>query len=373
LKLSTPYYFFVPKDFRLKKEYENGFRITDIMPIYNSGIKTDRDTLFIDNDKKILKNRIKNLLSTQFSDDFREKFRIYDSGSYKITRIIKDRQYSDAYLQRIQYRPFDERWLYYDPVVISRPAEKVTKHFIRNDNLGLIFLRTMPAFEKWSGIFITDKPIEFGIGGSFPGNSAPMAPLYLYPDTDTFAGEQTRKPNLDDKIVTQIAESVKLKYESEKSGDPKKFAPIDLLDYIYAVLHSPKYRERYKEFLKIDFPRVPYPKDAKSFRKLAKLGEKLRKLHLMEGVEPKPGLADYGVSGDNKVESIRYANGKVWINDAQFFNRVPMDVWDFYIGGYQPAQKWLQDRKGRSLSVDDIEHYQKIVRVLKETMEVVSG
>jgi hypothetical protein len=125
------------------------------------------------------------------------------------------------------------------------------------------------------------------------------------------------------------------------------FFAIDLLDYIYAVLHSPAYREKYKEFLKIDFLRIPYPKNAEQFLRLAKLGGKLRKLHLLEGVEPEKGLADYLVAG------------KVYINDTQYFSNVPLEAWNFYIGGYQPAQKWLKDRKGRVLSYDDKLHYQR--------------
>jgi predicted helicase len=143
------------------------------------------------------------------------------------------------------------------------------------------------------------------------------------------------------------------------------------LDYIYAVLHSPTYREQYKEFLKIDFPRVPYPDDVKTFWKLVKLGGKLRQLHLMEGVEPQQGLADYNVAGSNVVEKQEYTNGKVYINDMQFFDHVPAEVWNFYIGGYQPAQKWLKDRKGKMLNFNDIQHYRKIVSVLKETIDVM--
>ena len=149
------------------------------------------------------------------------------------------------------------------------------------------------------------------------------------------------------------------------------FAPIDVLDYIYAVLHSPAYRERYKEFLKIDFPRVPYPENAEQFWKLVELGGKLRRLHLLEGVEAQQGMADFPVKGTSEVEKPEYKDGKVWINDKQYFDNVPSEAWSFYIGGYQPAQKWLKDRKGRKLGYDDIRHYQRIVKVLKETGEVM--
>jgi len=152
----------------------------------------------------------------------------------------------------------------------------------------------------------------------------------------------------------------------------KTFAPIDILDYVYAVLHSPAYRKRYEEFLKIDFPRVPYPEDAPSFRRLVSLGEKLRRLHLLKDVIPQQCLANYDIEGSSTVEKIKYEGGKVYINDTQYFDNVPAEVWNFFIGGYQPAQKWLKDRKGRTLNFEDIEHYQKTVCVLQETITVMN-
>jgi len=147
--------------------------------------------------------------------------------------------------------------------------------------------------------------------------------------------------------------------------------PEQIFDYVYAVLHSPSYRERYREFLKIDFPRVPYPENTEQFWCLVNLGGKLRCLHLMEGVEPQDGLADFPVAGSNEIEKLQYIGNKVYINDTQYFDHVPPEAWNFYIGGYQPAQKWLKDRKRRTLGYDDVVHYQRIIRVLKETGEVM--
>ena len=151
----------------------------------------------------------------------------------------------------------------------------------------------------------------------------------------------------------------------ELSGE--NFAPIDLLDYIYAMLHSPNYREKYKEFLKIDFPRVPYPQDKETFWKLVELGGNLREIHLLESPKVEEYITQYPVDGDNIVGKIRFADNKVWINDTQYFDNVPEIAWNFYIGGYQPAQKWLKDRKERTLNFDDIFHYQKIIVALSET------
>jgi predicted helicase len=149
------------------------------------------------------------------------------------------------------------------------------------------------------------------------------------------------------------------------------FAPLDILDYIYAVLHSPTYREKYKEFLKIDFPRVPFPKDVNSFWKLVKLGGEIRQIHLLESPAVEKYITQYPEDGNNVVVKPKYENGKVYINDTQYFDNVPQTAWDFYIGGYQPAQKWLKDRKDRKLEFDDILHYQKIIVAITETDRIM--
>jgi predicted helicase len=277
-------------------------------------------------------------------------------------------------IREVQYRPFDYRYTYYplskiDKIIVRGDSRKnVMRHFLVGENVGLLVGR-QAITNNWSHVQVSNAIIDNRIHYSNKGKPV-LFPLYLYSDGDTLHSA-SRKANLDLKIVKAFADSIKLEFEEEKTGNAKKFAPIDVLDYIYAVLHSPTYRERYKEFLKIDFPRVPYPDDTKKFRKLAKLGETLRQLHLLEGVEPKQGLANFGVCGNDAVDCIKYADGKVWINAMQYFDRVPEDVWNFYIGGYQPAQKWLKDRKCRELSHDDIEHYQKIVFVLQETLKLM--
>src|SRR5690606_7096465 len=153
------------------------------------------------------------------------------------------------------------------------------------------------------------------------------------------------------------------------------FTPIDLLDYIYAVLHSPTYREKYKEFLKIDFPRIAYPKDQATFWALVNLGGEIREIHLLESPKVEQYITQYPIDGDNVVTKPRFvtssgvekSQGKVYINSTQYFDNVPQVAWEFYIGGYQPAQKWLKDRKDRKLEFDDILHYQKIMVALTET------
>jgi len=193
--------------------------------------------------------------------------------------------------------------------------------------------------------------------------------------------DEKRTPNLNKEIVKQISENLGLTFTNEKESDENSFAPIDILDYIYAVLHSPTYREKYKEFLKIDFPRVPYPKDLTKFRTLAKLGEELRQIHLLESAVVENYITQYPVDGDNFVRKYNFVKvlnfakvecGKVYINDTQYFDNVPEIAWNFYIGGYQPAQKWLKDRKDRKLDSEEILHYQKIIVALTETVRLMN-
>jgi predicted helicase len=159
--------------------------------------------------------------------------------------------------------------------------------------------------------------------------------------------------------------------EKIKTNLKSEVKPEDILDYIYAVLYSPTYREKYKEFLKIDFPRIPYPKNNEIFWKLVEKGKELRLLHLMESPKLREFITTFLESGSNIVEKVKYEDGKVFINDTQYFGNVPEIAWNFYIGGYQPAQKWLKDRKGRTLSNEDLEHYQKIIVALFETERII--
>jgi len=342
-----PYYFFVPKDFGRQKKYEKGFSITELFSISNTGIKTDRDELFIDHDRDMLAKRMKKLLSGDYDWRFKDKFRIVDSSGYKLTQVIKNKKYDAQYLQRIVYRPFDNRWIYYDPALISRAAHKVMQHLVNRDNIALVTSRQFGG-KKHFICLVTDKIIEIS---SQPYAPYTVLPLYVYP-----WGE--KQPNLNSAIVAKIEQTIGRKVKPEK-----------LFDYIYAVLHSPKYRKDYEEFLKIDFPKIPYPVDNTEFEHFAKLGQRLRELHLLEKI-PKMQTT-FPIADGNVAENVRFVDGKVYINKTQYFGNVPPAVWECYIGGYQPLQKWLKDRKGRVLTFEEIQHYQKIAAVLSGTIEIM--
>lgn len=383
LENKKPYYFFVPKDFENQNSYKLGFKIDELFEINNSGVSTDRDSLFLDNNSEILANKIKKILENNYDSKFIDEFNIKDSSGYPLLKRISNKKFNSSFIINYHYRPFDNRKIYFDNTIISRPAKQVTNHY-NSSNIFLIAPRQVN--KSFHHIFlstlicdsnITSSARLFGAGKLFP--------LYLYPQkTNQQATEDTpeRTPNLNLEIVDAIAKKIVLTFTNEKEQTKNTFAPIDILDYIYAVLHSPSYRDKYKEFLKIDFPRVPYPKDQTTFWQLVKLGKEIREIHLLESETVENYITSYPETGDNIItrkltknnigyEAITDTLGKVWINDTQYFDNVPLLAWEFYIGGYQPAQKWLKDRKERELKFEDILHYQKIIVALTETDRIM--
>ncbi len=323
-----------------------------------------------------------------------EKYKFEETNDWLIS---EKRKYFEKYLEedirKVFYRPFDAKYTFYpldriNQIIVRGDDKKsLMQHFLLGKNIGIVMPKQ--SIEGF-GILTTNTICENKIVSAYNPNF--VFPLYLYPDTTDLFADQSRKVNFDEKIVAKIAESVGLEYLAfGKSINDKSLTinEIDILDYIYAVLHSPKYREKYKEFLKIDFPRVPFPSKAKAkvtdtskgvgnlntrgsdFVELVRLGGKLRQIHLLESEAVEEYITDYPVGGDNIVGKPKYENGKVWLNVAQYFDHVPEVTWNFYIGGYQPAQKWLKDRIGRKLSYEDIMHYQKIIVALTATTRLM--
>jgi len=379
LELAAPQYFFVQKDFGLQRKYDKGFSVNSLFSINAVGIVTSRDSFVTDGKKESLTEKIKAFFVLDAAR-LRLEYGLKEKQSWKIDLIKnKAKCFDEKCIQTIAYRPFDRRYVYYEPNFIERSRNEVMRHFLKGDNVGLIVPR-QAITDNWSHVQVSKDIIDNRIHYSNKGIPI-LAPLYLCSETNgqqTLDDNKERKPNLDDEIVQQIATGIALTFTPEKEDGKGKFVPIDILDYIYAVLHSPTYREKYKEFLKIDFPRVPYPKDQKTFRQLVKLGGELRTIHLLENPKVEQFVTSYPKDGDNvisrkivkkdfEITDRKKQLGRVWISDEQYFENVPKTAWEFHIGGYQPAQKWLKDRKGRELSSDDILHYQKIVVALSET------
>jgi predicted helicase len=250
------------------------------------------------------------------------------------------------------------------------PRGEVMKHMFKKENLSLICPKQVPDKEN-SGVYISKNITGHKTCSAYNINY--IFPLYLYPEKDEqqIIGHLARTPNLKLEIMMEVAYKLELTYTNEKESTENTFAPIDMLDYIYAVLHSPTYREKYKEFLKIDFPKIPYPKNVELFWKLVKHGGELRQIHLLESPVVENYITKYPIDGDNLVCKPIYRDRKVYINDMQYFDNVSDLAWSFHIGGYQPAQKWLMDRKDHKLEFDDILHYQKIIVALSETDKIM--
>jgi predicted helicase len=385
LEYKEPYYFFVPKDYTTGAGYENFIEVTKLFNNSNIGIITEFDEIAISYTYEIAQQKLTSLKEKN-TLEFAAYYSVKSKKISKINKAQDDIKINNIKIAQLNYRPFDIRFCIYTGKtngIIARPRHSINKNILDKGNICLTFSRTVYGTDDWRDVLISDKIIERGFLATRVGNNCAIFPLYLYPtesNQSSMLEEKTsgRKPNLDMKIVNKIAKGLGLKFipdhEDVNAGKSGTFTPLDLLDYIYAVLHSPSYREKYKEFLKMDFPRVPYPENADSFWQLVKLGGELRASHLMESPELSKLITKFPKSGSNIVDKINaksYKDGNVYINDEQYFESVPETAWDFYIGGYQPAQKWLKDRKDRVLSFDDIMHYQKIIKALSETARIM--
>ena len=309
----APMYFFVPKDFELMEEYEKGVKINELFSLGSMGITTGRD---------------KELVSMQ-------PFKSENNLPYC-------------------YRPFDVQWIDYDVERIARARENIMVH-LKKQNTALCLIKINSSSDGLFKVLVSSCMTDKTILSS--KDNANVFPLYLY--TDEF-GKETKVANLNED-----------EWQKFNNAIGRTTTPEELLAYIYAVLHSPRYRERYKEFLKIDFPRIPLPASESEFDRLAQIGQQLIDLHLMTNTQRWKCSTTFPEEGSQLIDLLKWKDNKVWINEKQYFGNVPEIVWNFFIGGYQPAQKWLKDRKGRTMSFDDIKHYLHIVHALTETIKLM--
>lgn len=377
-----PMYYMVQKDFESEKIYKEGFSLPTLFIDNTVGIVTSRDAFVIDDNRQELIHRIRAFHESE-REEILKKFDISENKRWKIDDVKKESQgFDSSNIKNISYRPFDDQYIYYDSIFLERDRFETMSHFLKGENLGLVASRQCAS--DWRHLFITNNIGEFNLTGTAGRYGAGYYfPLYQYPkesSQQTLDGKYERTPNFDSKVVQEIVKKLGLTFTPEIEETEGTFAPIDVLDYIYAVLHSPIYREQYKEFLKIDFPRVPYPEDQDLFWRLVELGGQLRQIHLLEHSTVEDFITTYPESGSNIISNRLTKNdpgfipneedestGKVWINEKQYFGNVPKKAWEFYIGGYQPAEKWLKDRRDRELSIEEIQHYQKIIVALMET------
>lgn len=359
-----PYYFFVPKDTSNEDVYNQGFKIDELMSVNTSGIVTARDSLVINKDKGELLNNINTFTNVNFSDDDIRtiffpnkkdgKYLRGDSRGWSLSEARKKIGHNNHqdFIREITYRPFDIQYIYYSKDMIDWGREQI---FCNTPKNGLMLIVSRQAVtDNWTHVLASQYICDNRTFYSSKGITQ-VCPLYIFNSGNTILGNNTI-PNLNPTIWDKINTAV--------GG---KTTPEQVFDYIYGVLHSPTYRASFKELLKVDFPRIPYPNDKVEFDKISKIGTQLRELHLMNSIPSMPNIAQYNISGSNDVVKVEYKNNNVYINRDQYFENVPATAWNLYIGGYQPAQKWLKDRKKSTLSFNDILHYRNIIAILIET------
>lgn len=354
LSPQPPMYFLVPKDTTLEQEYNQGFAVNELFPLNSMGIATAFDDFVVGETKEIINERI-SLLIQESLVDLKRRPIFNNTPTSWIEKAKKDigPVLKEELIKSITYRPFDTKWVYYTGKsngLMDRPRSKVAKHLLF-DNISLCAIRVNR--DNANTIFVAKGLIDKTLLSS--KDNVSFFPLFVYSEDG-----EIKIPNLEPNIIIRIKNKIN-----------SNILPIEIIDYVYGILNSPKYQKKYREFLKTDFPRVPYPKYSEDFYRYMNIGRELRKLHTMENSASWEVKTTYPVSGSNVVEFIKYEKGKIRINDNQYFGNVPEIVWNFYIGGYQPAQKWLKDRKGKTMSFSDIRHYQEIIYILIGTAEII--
>jgi predicted helicase len=367
LSHQAPTYPFVPRNYELLVGYQEGFALADLMPVTSVGIVTARDSLTIDFDQEVLWARVEDFVASEV-EVLRERYALgKDVRDWRVNFAKADvmANFDKKHLVPIAYRPFDIRWTYYTGK--SRgfqcyPRHEVMRNFAGTENIAIQVSRQQKSPGVYSN-FLVHRPIsESSLVSNKTSEIGNSFPLYLYPEEGTL--ETERRVNFDPKIYAQIRECAGL---SGADGDE-----LRVFDYIYGVLHSPDYRATYAQFLKIDFPRIPYPASPEVFSHVSELGGQLRRLHLIEDAAIGDTPYPFNGEGDNVVVNPALSDdGRVFINPDQWFEGVPAIAWEFHIGGYKPAQKWLKDRRRRALSFDDVRHYQKIIKILVETDRIM--
>ena len=372
---SAPLYIFRPHDNLLQEVYESGFKIDKLMPNYVQGFKTGKDEISIQFDKELLEELCKDILNNN-SHDVITKYSLPDNAVQKIQSIRKEITTSNYNwknnLCKINYRPFDNRWTIYGKIFMDRHRPEIQKNIINKNNivLGIGKSGNVMGNSEWSLVSISDMAMDINV---IPRGGIYLFPLYIYEGMLQYA-------NFTPDIVKKIESITELFmqdcHDTERSENG--FLPIDLIDYIYAVLYSPSYRDTYNDFLQSDFPIIPYPNSADYFFSIAEKGKELRELHLMKTIKQQDIITQYPVydaNNDNIVLSRKFVEndndtGRVYINETQYFDNVPKDVWEMFISGYQVADKWLKDRLNKKLTNEEIIHYQKMIVAIKRTIEI---
>jgi predicted helicase len=386
LNPETPWYFLVKRNTEEIEHFNNWPKINDIFPVNVTGIVTARDNFVIDFEQESLSRRIQQFRNLKFDDDFiRTAYSLKDTRGWKLPtarkQLSNDKDW-ESHFQKILYRPFDVREIYYSEKTVDWGRFDLMPSMLKK-NLGLISPR---QFKEESGAFITDTLIGHKTVSAYDINY--LFPLYLYPPTEEKKkkgiqammlfepeeayGKKGKVANIAAKVIAQLEKAYNKKFTSSPSGRAGEgLTPEQILYYCYAVLYSNIYREKYAEFLKIDFPRIPFTTDKDLFTEMAKLGEELALLHLLKHKSlSHPATKYFGKGGSDAIEKPVYdeETERVYINEARYFDNITKEVWEYQVGGYQPMEKYLKDRKGRQM--DDPAHYCKMATAINKTIEL---
>ncbi|MFA6024390.1 MAG: type ISP restriction/modification enzyme [Candidatus Gracilibacteria bacterium] len=352
----APNLYFIPFNDEVKEKYDEGFSVTELFPINSVGIATFRDDLTVHFDKEGLEKVAADFRYME-KKDLIVKYSLYETRDWRIDVAVESVKSDEGSISKFCYRPFDTRYTLLTKSskgFIAYPRYETMSHLIDKDNVALVFGRQGKTanIEEWDVAFISDSPTDLNI---FRRGGGQTFPLYLY------SQGSERVTNINQNIFNKIV------------GIAGQVAPLEILDYVYGVLHAPPYRKRYLDFLKIDFPKIPYPKNKADFHMFAKIGSELRELHLLKSKLLDQLSTTFQITGNDIVEDgyPKFKDKNIFMNDKQFFGNISKEAWGFSIGGYQPLQKWLKDRRGRSLSREDIEHYQRMASAIHETIQLM--
>ncbi len=379
---ASPFYLFVPRDDALEAEYRRFlsipevFSVSEVFPVNSVGIVTARDRLTIHWSEQEAWDTVR-AFSAMDPELARQSYALgTDTQEWKVTMAQKDLRDSGPTRENvipILYRPFDVRHTYYtghSRGFICRPRSEVMRHMLAGENIALLICRQIVS-KTWQHCLVADGMTESCYVSNKTREIGYAHPLYLYPSADRddlFAQRESseHQPNLSPKLLAVLAEA---------HGHVP--SPEDIFSYTYAILHAPAYREKYAEFLRIDFPRIPFTKDSALFAELAELGARLVGLHLLKSQELDPPACRFEGEGDavvarTKVQGFGYDvdEQRMYVNKTQHFGPVPPEVYSYRIGGYQVCDKWLKDRKDRRLTLDDIRTYCRMVTALGLTLDI---
>ena len=369
LKPVVPYYFFVPKDFALQAKYDKFWKISEIFDKLSFGVTTHRDHFVVGFERNGIIQKLRTFLGNLPNDLVSQTLHLKDTGTWKLSEArqsVRGQKLEDNIFP-YAYRIFDVRCICYEPSLIDRHRKEIMRHILNRENLGLNITRRLRD-PVWRHVYVTSLVTDKTLLSS--KDNCYFFPLYLYSEEPS--GAQHVVPLQDESKSKRQSNFTPEFLQAIRKALGTEPIPEDIFYYIYAVLYSPTYRERYQEFLKIDFPRIPLPTDKKSFKSLSKLGNELVDLHLLKH----RGLDDHGIgfpeSGSDTVEKVRYdeETKRVYFNKDQCFEGIPKEVWEYRIGAYQVMEKYLKDRKERKLTLDEINHYMKVAKALHLTIKL---